>query len=559
MSEPRDIETDLLLSAIRDLSFARDLETVTFVVRAIARALTGADGVTFVLREGDQCHYVDEDAIAPLWKGKRFPLESCISGWSMLNRRPVVIPDIYLDPRIPHDAYRSTFVKSLVMVPVRPEEPVAAIGAYWAQPQAATEEAADKLQVLANGASLALTNMQLFQDLQRALEREHAARVEAETANRMKDDFLATLSHELRTPLNVIQGWVWQLRQPGIAPEVLDHAAEVIDRNAALQARLVEDLLDATRAMSGKLTLHRRPVDLVGICRVVAEVAQPTAQARDLALEFRSVPGGLLVHADPDRLQQVVWNVVNNALKFTPPGGRVELSVARADTRAHIQVTDTGVGIPPQVLPHVFERFRQGDPSSTRQHGGLGLGLAITRELVERHGGTVAAHSPGPGGGTTVTIDLPIPAVVEEAGTWLRRRTGTSAGAGARLDGIAVLLVDDEPDALEAVRRILEDCGAQVRVAGSAADALALLSEVTPDVLVTDLAMPGMDGYELLRQVRRAHASSRRIPAAALTAYFGPEHEERARAAGFETFIPKPVGAQELTASLARLAGGRRH
>jgi signal transduction histidine kinase/ActR/RegA family two-component response regulator len=547
---------DSLVSAVLDLSFAHDLESLTATVRHAARRLTAADGVTFVLRDGDYCLYVDEDAIEPLWKGRRFPVDQCISGWVMKNRCPAVIADIYADERVPHDAYRPTFVKSLAMVPVRNDAPIAAIGAYWARPHEATASELATLQALANAASLALANVSLYEELERTIDSEREARRAAEAANRTKDQFLSILSHELRSPLNVIRGWVWQLKQPGATPEIVQRAAEVIERNTALQTRMVEDLLDAQRAMNGKLQLNPRLIDMQEICRNVVELAAPAAQAKGIRVQIgRGLP--CVVWGDPDRLQQIVWNVVTNAIKFTPDGGQVHVAVGRGERRIVVEVRDSGIGIEPELLPHVFDPFRQGDSSTTRSHGGLGLGLAITRQLVELHGGTVRAESPGRDHGTTITIELPIPALLEEPASWPALRAGSDHDAPS-LQGLSVLVVDDEQDAGEAVRRLLEMHGASVSVERSARDALARLERESPDVLISDIAMPGMDGFDLIQQLRASPSQASNVPAAALTAFSGPEVEEKARRAGFQTFVPKPVAPEDLASTVAKLAARRR-
>jgi signal transduction histidine kinase len=554
-----DLPGDQLLAAIQALSFARTLDEVTAAVRRHARALTGADGMTFVLRDGAECYYADEDAIAPLWKGRRFPLESCISGWVMQHAQPAVVPDIYADPRIPHEAYRPTFVRSLAMVPVRPEAPVAAIGAYWAAQHAATGSELACLTSLANASSLALSNVQLYEDLQRALAAERRARAEAEGANRLKDEFLATLSHELRTPLSVVHGWLWQLRQPaGAQPIDLHHALEVIERNVNLQIRLVEDLIDASRAMSGALQVEPRLVDLAGVCQAVVEVTRPSAEARGVSLTLELDGHPLVIWGDSDRLQQIVWNLTSNAIKFTPAGGHVSLRAGRLGNRAELSVQDTGIGIDETFLPHVFERFRQGDSSTTRRYGGLGLGLAIVKQLVELHGGTVAARSAGRHAGATFAVSLPIAPVLAEPGSWLLRRSDRIA-AGVRLDGIRVLVVDDEPDACEAVRQILRQHGATVRTVTSAAEALAIIPEEAPNVLLADLSMPGTDGYDLIRAVRRLGGRAGRTPAAAFSAFLAAECRQQAQAAGFEGYLEKPVAAGELTRQIARLAQSGMH
>ncbi len=401
-----ELVRDPLLDAVTGLASARDEVTVCNIVRKAARALTGADGVSFVLREGNHCYYADEDAIAPLWKGRRFPLETCISGWAMLNRTFTVVPDIYVDERIPQDVYRATFVKSLAMVPVRREDPIGAIGAYWARPHAATADEVGVLQSLADAAALALHNVQLDGDLKEALRQERQARSSAEEASRLKDDFLALLSHELRTPLHVINNWLWQLKQSkDNSVGMLARALDVIERNTALQSRLVDDLLDVSRAAAGKLSIDSKLVDLGASCATAVEIAQAAAREKNVALELVRAEHPR-IWGDPDRLQQVLGNVLSNATKFSAPGGRVEVSVIRDGSRAVIEVRDNGAGVPAEFLPHMFDRFRQGEMGMTRRQGGLGLGLTIVRELMTLHGGTATAESAGPKQGTTIRLEF---------------------------------------------------------------------------------------------------------------------------------------------------------
>ena len=399
---------DPLLDAVSALASARDEASVCEIVRKAARELVQSDGVTFVFKQGNFCYYADEDAIAPLWKGKRFPIETCISGWAMLNKQHVVVPDIYADERIPHDAYRTTFVKSLVMVPVRRENPIAAIGAYWASYHAATPAEIGVLQSLGDAAALALSNVQLDAELKAALRQEREARASAESASRLKDEFLALLSHELRTPLHVITNWLWQLKQgKTIQPSILEKALDVIERNTALQTRLVDDLLDVSRAAAGKLSIESKLVELDRLAASVIEVAQPLARAKSIRLSLDAAEH-LRIWGDYARLQQVLLNVVDNGMKFTAAGGSVNLRVARDGSRAVIEVADNGAGVPADFLPHMFERFRQGDASMTRRQGGLGIGLSIVREIMALHGGTVNARSAGLNQGTTIRLEFAV-------------------------------------------------------------------------------------------------------------------------------------------------------
>jgi signal transduction histidine kinase len=386
------------------------------------------------------------------------------------------------------------------------------------------------------------------------LEREQRARAEAEAANRSKDEFLAVLSHELRTPLNAMLGWIRMLRSERLDAAQRERALEVIDRNTTLQAQLIGDLLDVSRIVAGKLQLEMHPVDLVDIVRHVLDSFTGDAAARRVVLDARLDPAGVVVHGDAVRLQQVLGNLLSNAMKFTPPGGRVTVAVSRDGGRARLAVTDTGEGIAPEVLPHVFDRFRQADSTSARRRGGLGLGLAIVRHLVEGHGGSVRAESPGTGLGATFVVELPLlsgPAAVP----------GTAAGGaptarGApRLEGLHLLLVEDEADFRELAASVLREAGAQVSAAASAAEALILLEDQTVDVLVSDLGLPGADGFALLRSVRSMQAPNGAMSAVALTAFADADTRARALAAGFRHYATKPISPAELVGLVARAAG----
>ncbi|TAJ15603.1 MAG: GAF domain-containing protein [Planctomycetota bacterium] len=394
-------EMEQLVAVVQALSTARDVAAIQEIVRRAARALTGADGAAFVLRDGEQCYYADEDAIGPLWKGKRFPLTSCISGWSMLHRQPVAIVDIYQDARIPVDAYRPTFVKSLAMVPIRAREPIGAIGNYWSTQHAATERELRLLQALADSTSIALENVAL-------LESQRAAKETALAASRLKDEFLTNVSHELRTPLNPILAWSELLVDDATLPQEAREAAQQIHENALVQLRHVDALLDVSLLIAGRCQLERARVELGAIVAAAVAAVRPAAQAKNVALEFAPCAEPVLALVDPQRVQQIAWNLVSNAVKFTPARGRVRIAVEADGAHARLRVSDDGIGIAPQFAPHVFERFRQADSSATRSAGGMGLGLAMVRHLVELHGGTVDAHSAGVGHGATFVVTLPL-------------------------------------------------------------------------------------------------------------------------------------------------------
>ena len=393
------------------------------------------------------------------------------------------------------------------------------------------------------------------------LARERAARADAEQASRAKDEFIATLSHELRTPLNSVLGWARLLRMGKLDAPSMARAVEAIERGASTQAQIVDDLLDMARIVRGQLRLDVRPVELVPVVEAAIDTVRPAAAAREIeiaaVLETRAGP----VAGDPGRLQQVAWNLLTNAIKFTPAGGRVEVRLAHRGDHVELAVKDTGAGIPDDFLPHVFERFRQADSSTTRAHGGLGLGLAIVRHLVEAHGGTVSAESAGLGLGSTFRVALP-PFQArargkEEAATPRPARRAVAARTAApALDDLRILIVDDDLDTLEVVKQLLEQAGASVEVAASADEALDALRVSRPDVLVSDIGMPGQDGYELIRRVRRlAPEQGGRVPAAALTAFTQSDHRQQALAAGYQLYLAKPIEPAELTAAVAKLAG----
>jgi PAS domain S-box-containing protein len=392
------------------------------------------------------------------------------------------------------------------------------------------------------------------------LEAERSARMEAQRTARMKDEFLATLSHELRTPLNAILGWTQILRHKGtVAPDELQRALEVIDRNARAQVQLIDDLLDLSRIISGRIRLDVQQISVVESLRAAVDSVEPAAINKGIQLEAVMDPCVGKVSGDANRLQQVFWNLLSNAIKFTPKGGKVQVALQRVNSHLEVSVSDTGAGIPASFLPHVFERFTQKDSSSSRQYGGLGLGLAITKQLVELHGGTVEASSAGEGHGSTFVVNLPSIVLQSEPSPASNRAHPTQATSDVDaplpdLRGVRVLIVDDEPDALELIRRVLQEQGAVPATAASGQDALKALEESTPDVIVSDIGMPLMDGFEFMRRVREREPRHTRIPALALTAFARTDDRKRAVLSGFQSYLAKPFDLAELVIVVAGLA-----
>jgi PAS domain S-box-containing protein len=391
---------------------------------------------------------------------------------------------------------------------------------------------------------------------ERLLEAERAARADAERASRVKDEFVAVVSHELRTPLNAILGWAQLMTEPAARPEILARGLDVISRNTRLQAQLISDLLDISRISSGKLSLDIQQVDLASAVTEAVDTTQREADEKHLLIRRSIDPDVGSIAGDPARLQQIVWNLLSNAIKFTPPGGTISVALRRSGPDAEIVVADTGVGIRPEFLAHIFDRFQQADQSITRRFGGLGLGLSIVKHLVELHGGSIRADSAGGGRGATFTVVLPASAV---------DRTSSIAPAagganetplpGDSLRGIHVLVVEDEPDTCEFLNRLFASYGAAVATARSADEALSYLTTSKPDIVVSDIGLPDVDGYDLMERIRQLPADSGgAVPAIALTAYARTEDRTRAFRSGYQAHLAKPVEPTELVATIASLA-----
>jgi PAS domain S-box-containing protein len=493
--------------------------------------------------------------------------------------------DITKDPRYgsmpPHHGMPAAGhlpLRSYLAVPVVSRSGTVIGGLFFGHPLVGvfTERTERLIAGVAAQAAVAIDNARLYEDVRRAaqerehlLEAERAARTEAERVSLMKDEFLATLSHELRTPLNAILGWSQILASGVRDPQEIEEGLAVIERNARVQTQLIEDLLDMSRVISGKLRLDVQRVDVQDVVKAAVASVRHSAEAKDIRLHVVLDPLAGPVRGDPNRLQQCFWNLLSNAIKFTPKGGRVHVGLARVDSHVEVCVADNGQGIKPEFLPHVFERFRQADASTTRRHGGLGLGLAIVKHLVELHGGSVRAESGGEGQGSTFCIDLPVMVVHGPPAAEPPPRSAapaTALGPGASidrldyppLDGITVLAVDDEADARELLRRVLEQCGARVILAASAREGLEAVRRERPDMIISDIGMPGVDGYTFIRDVRRLKPDEGgRTPAAALTAFARAEDRTRALRAGYQTHVAKPVEPMELTAVVASLAERR--
>ena len=393
------------------------------------------------------------------------------------------------------------------------------------------------------------------------LVREQSARADAEEANRTKDEFLATLSHELRTPLSAILGWSHLVRTGKLDQPQMTRAFETIERNARSQSQLIDDLLDVSRIITGKLQIELSPVNLSTVIEGAIDAARPAFEAKDIQFETAMDSRAYLVPGDANRLQQIFWNLFSNAVKFTPPGGRVRVEVERVEPQARVSVSDSGIGIKPDFLPYIFDRFRQADGSTTRVHGGLGLGLAIVKHLVQLHQGTVEVESEGADQGATFTVSLPLASAtaiadLESATVFASDGNGLPAGFSDLLGGLRILVVDDELDSRELITAILTRCGSEVRCSESAAEALQAFREWKPDLLVSDIGMPKEDGYSLIRKLRKMKAKwAKEIPAVALTAYATVEDRTRALDAGFQVHVAKPIEPEALVRSIAGAAG----
>jgi PAS domain S-box-containing protein len=552
------------------------------LVQAVTDAATEITGARFgsffynVLDERGESYMLYTLSGVPRSAFAHFPMprNTDIFAPTFKGEGTVLIPDVKKDPRYGKNSPYYGMpeghlpVVSYLAVPVVSRSGEVLGGLFFGHPEEGvfTERAARIVEGLAAQAAVAMDNARLFDAAQRArAEAEQVAAEkerlyhEARESNRLKDEFLATVSHELRTPLTAILGWSHMLRTGQFAGGDAAKALETIERNARSQAQLIDDLLDVSRIITGKLRIDVRPVDPNSFIESAIEAVRPAAEAKGVRVQRIMDTGVVSVTGDPVRLQQVIWNLLSNAIKFTPRGGRVLVRMERVNSHVEITVSDTGAGISPEFLPHVFDRFRQADQRTTRQHGGMGLGLAIVRHLVELHGGTVRAESEGEGQGATFTVLLPVAPVYQAEASGARvhpaaRDTMPSFDCADRLDGLRVLVVDDEPDTRELLKAGLGQCGAEVTEAGSAAEALAAISTDAPDLLISDIGMPDEDGYDLIRRVRELSAESGgKVPAIALTAYARTEDRLQALRAGYQMHVTKPVEMAELVAVAASL------
>lgn len=572
---------ELLNRTVASLSSELDLQSLVQTVTDAATELSGARFGAFFHNIADargDAYMLDTLSGAPGDAFDRFgqSRSTPLFGPTFRGEGPIRCDDVGQDPRYGEMATHAGMpaghlpVRSYLAVPVISRTGEVIGGLFFGHPEAGVfSERTERLVVgFAAQAAVAIDNARLFEAAQKAaeerrqlLEAERSARSEADRASATKDEFLATLSHELRTPLSAILGWSQILRARTMREAELHRGLEVIERNARMQTQLIEDLLDMSRITSGRMRLDTQPVDPVSFVEAAIETVRPAAEAKAIDLTTRLDPTAGSITGDPNRLQQVVWNLLSNAIKFTGRNGRVEVLLERVDSQIEITVADTGIGITPEFLPHVFDRFRQADPSRMRTAKGLGLGLSIVKHLVEQHGGAVVVTSPGEGRGATFTVHLPLavgPRVTETGDRIPRQGLRTSASGFRRsnLAGIKVLVVDDQPDARELIKRVLEECDAEVFTAGAAEEALEVVERDRPDVLVSDIGMPEVDGYELLRRVRAlGHTRGGRMPAIALTAFARSEDRTNALRAGFLVHVSKPVEPSELVATVASVVG----
>ena len=541
-----------------------DLDKVVQLATDEVTALTGADFGAFfynVINEQGEAYMLYTLSGAPRDAFEQFPMprNTAVFGPTFTGQGPVRLDDVTKDPRYGKNAPYFGMpeghlpVRSYLAVPVVSRSGAVLGGIFLGHSRVAvfTAEHEQLAEGIAGSTAVAIENARLYNAAEKAREA-------AEAANRAKDEFLATMSHELRTPLNAILGWAMILRSSGDNELMRQRALDTIERNAQAQTQIIEDLLDVSRIVTGKLRLEVSAVDLVTVIDSVLDSIRLAADSKRIQIRRRVDKSAAVVNGDATRLHQVVSNLLTNAVKFTPPGGWIEVRLERAGDMARLCVEDNGAGISPEFLPHVFERFRQADGSTTRSHGGLGLGLAIVRHLVDLHGGTVRAASPGLGHGSSFTVDIPL---IQSSTVHDDAHKATRAAVDdlrRHLDGVRVLVVEDETDSRELVSFLLTQAGASVTSVDSAAEALGLIDALNPDVLVTDIGMAEQDGYDLLRALRERDSRSATTPAVAVTAYARPEDRQRALAAGFHAHVSKPIVPKELVGSVERLAAVRK-
>lgn len=555
----------------------RALESPKDITQTLARLLgehLGADRCAYAEVEDDEDHfYIPGDYT-------REGVPSIVGHYAMSSfgaevlrlmrvNESYVVNNVFTDGRVTDadlESYKQTGIQAVICVPLHKNGRFAAcMAVHQREPREWKSEEIELVAFVANRFWESIERARIVDSLHESLAREQEARQAAESANKIKDDFLATISHELRTPLNAILGWTTLLRSRVMTAEASERAIETVERNARAQAQLIDDLLDISRIISGKLRLEVTKVHLDRIINAAAETVRPAAEAKGIDVQVLIDPDAGPVSGDAGRLQQVFWNLLSNAVKFTPKSGRVQIRLERVNSHVEVSVSDNGKGIAPEFIPYVFDRFRQANQATTRIEGGLGLGLSIVRQIVEMHGGTVSAESEGEGKGSHFTVRLPRLAAIPR-----HRETGdgrehprvsevdfVSIDCAPELDGLRVLVVDDEPDARDLLREVLEVCGSDVATASTAAEALEALTGGKFDVIVSDIGMPNEDGYTLIEKVRALPDSEGgRTPAIALTAYARVEDRIRALKAGFQAHLPKPVEPVELAAVVASLANG---
>ncbi len=564
----------------KTISAELNLHNTVQAVTDAATELTGARFGSFfynVLNDEGASYMLYTLAGVPIEAFAHFPMPRAtdLFGPTFRGEGVVRIDDVKLDPRYGKNSPYYGMpdghlpVTSYLAVPVVSRSGEVLGGLFFGHPDTAVFTERDEVIVsgLASQAAIAMDNARLYEAAKKArAQAEHAASEnerlykQAEESSRLKEEFLATISHELRTPLSAILGWARMLRLGQLSPENSAKALDTIERNARAQAQLVDDLLDVSRIITGKLRMDVRPADPNSFIDAAVESVRPAAEAKGVRVQKVIDTGDISIPGDPVRLQQVVWNLLSNAIKFTPRGGRVQIRSERVNSHLEIVVSDTGQGISAEFLPHVFDRFRQADQKTSRQHGGMGLGLAIVRHLVELHGGTVSAQSDGEGQGATFVVMLPITPLyqVDSSGGRVHpaaRDLMPPDDTTDRLDGLRILAVDDEADTRELLKQGLEYCGAKVKVVGTAEEAIDAIMSSVPDILISDIGMPGTDGYDLIRQVRALPLErGAKVAAIALTAYTRIEDRLQALRAGYDMHVPKPVELTELCAVAASVA-----